>query len=77
MKNTDKVTLTIGQLKKLVSEAEELNTYLVVYINNQRGTDNSNRHKQITIDAKTIKDALDEFIREVDYTEILKIERLY
>ena len=77
MKNTDKVTLTIGQLKKLVSEAEELNTYLVVYINNQRGTDNSNRHKQITIDAKTIKEALDEFIREVDYTEILKIERLY
>lgn len=77
MKNTDKVTLTIGQLKKLVSEAKELNTYLVVYINNQRGTDNGNRHKQITIDAETIKEALDEFIRDVDYTEILKIERLY
>lgn len=77
MKNSDKITLTIGQLKKLVKESSTLNTYLFVYINNQRGTDNNNRHKQITIDAPNMQEALNEFLVDVDYTEILKIEKLY
>lgn len=77
MKNSDKITLTISQLKKLVKESSTLNTYLFVYINNQRGTDNSNRHKQITIDAPNMQEALNEFLVDVDYTEILKIEKLY
>ena len=77
MKNTDKITMTVGQLKRLIKESLEMFTYLVVYINNQPGIDNGDKPKQITVDAKNMKQALDDFLQDVDYTEILKIEKLY
>ena len=77
MKNTDKVTLTVGQLKKLVKEAQELNTYLIVYIDKN----NENRHKEITIDALNIQHALNIFAfdvtNKIGSIKILKIEKMY
>lgn len=79
MKNTDKITLTVKQLKTLVNEAATITeTYLIVYDDT---SSEIKKYYKTTINASSIFEALNEFMYKIGnknpQIEILKIEKLY
>lgn len=60
MKDTDKVTLTVGQLKKLVKESEE-KMYHITY--HKHFLDGTTTHGDVYLKANGMMDAKEKFIQ--------------